>query len=88
VSNGNEKPYLGFSHISMSVANVQSTYQTLAKAGYKFQQDVSSGNEPVISLDPDGYWIHITEKGSPNKSTASNPPGSFSVVCLHPPLKS
>ncbi|EXM17594.1 hypothetical protein FOTG_14278 [Fusarium oxysporum f. sp. vasinfectum 25433] len=63
----------------MSVANVQSTYQTLAKAGYKFQQDVSSGNEPVIALDPDGYWIRITEKGSPNKSTASNPPGSFSV---------
>ncbi|KAH7215956.1 Glyoxalase/Bleomycin resistance protein/Dihydroxybiphenyl dioxygenase [Fusarium oxysporum] len=79
VSNGNEKPYLGFSHISMSVANVQSTYQTLAKAGYKFQQDVSSGNEPVIALDPDGYWIRITEEGSPNKSTASSPPGSFSV---------
>ncbi|PNP83847.1 hypothetical protein FNYG_02535 [Fusarium nygamai] len=79
VSNGNEKPYLGFSHISISVANVQSTYQTLAKAGYKFQQDVSSGNERVIALDPDGYWIHIIEQGSPNVNGSSDSAGLSSV---------
>ncbi|KAF4428852.1 GLO1-glyoxalase I [Fusarium acutatum] len=68
VSNGNEKPYLGFSHISITVANVQSTYQTLANAGYKFQQDASSRNKPVIALDPDGYWIHISEQNSLNNN--------------------
>ncbi|KAI1016356.1 hypothetical protein LB503_010255 [Fusarium chuoi] len=72
VSSGNENPYLGFSHVSISVANVQSTYQTLAKAGYKFQQIVSSGNEPVISLDPDGYWIRITEQNLPKKNVPSD----------------
>ncbi|KAI1047074.1 hypothetical protein LB505_010179 [Fusarium chuoi] len=71
VSSGNESPYLGFSHISISVANVQSTYQTLTKAGYKFQQIVS-GNEPVIALDPDGYWIHITEQRSSDKNVPSD----------------
>ncbi|CVL04030.1 probable GLO1-glyoxalase I [Fusarium mangiferae] len=79
VSNGNENPYLGFSHISISVTNVQSTYQTLAKAGYKFQQIISSGNEPVIALDPDGYWIHITEQNLPNKSVPSGA-GGLSIV--------
>ncbi|RKL38944.1 hypothetical protein BFJ72_g7074 [Fusarium proliferatum] len=79
VSSGNENPYLGFSHISISVANVQSTYQTLAKAGYKFQQIVSSGNGPLIALDPDGYWIHITEQNSSNKNVPSNA-GGLSIV--------
>ncbi|RBR15850.1 hypothetical protein FVER53590_10880 [Fusarium verticillioides] len=79
VSNGNEKPYLGFSNISISVVNVQSTYQTLAKAGYKFQQDVASGNERVIALDPDGYWIHIIEQDSPNVNVSSDAAGLSSV---------
>ncbi|KAF5549377.1 Lactoylglutathione lyase [Fusarium mexicanum] len=79
VSNGNEKPYLGFSHISISAANVQSTYQTLAKAGYTFQRDVSSGNEQVIALDPDGYWVHITEQNSPSKSVLSDAAGQSRV---------
>lgn len=85
VSSGNENPYLGFSHVSISVANVQSTYQTLAKAGYKFQQIVSSGNEPVISLDPDGYWIRITEQNLPKKNVPSDS-RLPTVVCLHLPL--
>ncbi|VTT68515.1 unnamed protein product [Fusarium fujikuroi] len=72
VSSGNENPYLGFSHISISVANVQSTYQTLAKAGYKFHQTLSSRNGPVIALDPDGYWIHIGEQNSSNKNVPSD----------------
>ncbi|CZR45344.1 putative GLO1-glyoxalase I [Fusarium proliferatum ET1] len=72
VSSGNENPYLGFSHISISVANVQSTYQTLAKAGYKFHQTLSSRNEPVIALDPNGYWIHIGEQNSSNKNVPSD----------------
>ncbi|KAF5636009.1 Lactoylglutathione lyase [Fusarium sp. NRRL 52700] len=79
LSNGNEKPYLGFSHMTISVANVQFTYQTLAKAGYKFQQHVSSVNEPVIALDPDGYWIHITEQYPPNKNVPSEDAGLSSV---------
>ncbi|KAF5685315.1 Lactoylglutathione lyase [Fusarium denticulatum] len=79
VGNGNEIPYLGFSHISISVANVQSTYQTLAKAGYKFQQDVSSGNEPVIALDPDGYWIRLSEQYSPNGNVPSSAAGRSNV---------
>ncbi|KAF5597669.1 Lactoylglutathione lyase [Fusarium pseudocircinatum] len=79
VSNGNEIPYLGFSHISISVANVHSTYQTLAKAGYKFQRDVSSGNEPVIALDPDGYWIRLSEQYSPNENVPSSAAGPSNV---------
>ncbi|CVL08908.1 hypothetical protein FPRO06_13259 [Fusarium proliferatum] len=72
VSSGNENPYLGFSHISISVANVQSTYQTLAKAGYKFHQTLSSRNGLVIALDPDGYSIHIGEQNSWNKNVPSD----------------
>ncbi|KAF5701908.1 Lactoylglutathione lyase [Fusarium mundagurra] len=79
VSNGNEKPYLGFSHVSISVANVQSVYQTLATAGYKFQPDVSSGNELVIALDPDGYWVHIAEQKLPNKNSPSGAAGLSNV---------
>ncbi|KAF5972138.1 lactoylglutathione lyase [Fusarium coicis] len=79
VSNGNEKPYLGFSHISISVVNVQSTYQTLAKAGYKSQQDGASVNERVIALDPDGYWIHIIEQDSLNVNVSSDAAGLSSV---------
>ncbi|KAF4497059.1 Lactoylglutathione lyase [Fusarium agapanthi] len=79
VSNGNEKPYLGFSHISISVANMQSTYQTLAKAACTFQQDVSSGNEQVIALDPDGYWFHIIEQNSPSKNVLPSSAGQSRV---------
>ncbi|KAG5798196.1 hypothetical protein H9Q69_002805 [Fusarium xylarioides] len=79
VSNGNEKPYFGFSYFSISVANVQSTYQTLAKAGYRFQQNVSPGNESVVALDPDGYWIHITEQDSSIKNASSGAVGRSSV---------
>ncbi|KAG5818783.1 hypothetical protein H9Q74_000901 [Fusarium xylarioides] len=79
VSNGNEKPYFGFSYFSISVANVQSTYQTLAKAGYRFQQNVSPGNESVVALDPDGYWIHITEQDSSIKNASSGAAGRSSV---------
>ncbi|KAH7234802.1 Glyoxalase/Bleomycin resistance protein/Dihydroxybiphenyl dioxygenase [Fusarium redolens] len=79
VNNGNEKPHLGFSHISISVPDVQATYQTLAKAGYKFEQDASFRNDPVIALDPDGYWVQITEQGPSNKSSASNAPAPSSV---------
>ncbi|KAF4338977.1 Lactoylglutathione lyase [Fusarium beomiforme] len=79
VNNGNEKPYLGFSHISISVQDVHATYQSLAKAGYKFQQDVSSTNERVIALDPDGYWVQITEQDSSKQSSGSNIPAISSV---------
>ncbi|RBQ91509.1 hypothetical protein FVER53263_10880 [Fusarium verticillioides] len=54
-------------------------YRTLAKAGYKFQQDVASGNERVIALDPDGYWIHIIEQDSPNVNVSSDAAGLSSV---------
>ncbi|KAF5663845.1 Lactoylglutathione lyase [Fusarium circinatum] len=79
VSNGNENPHLGFSHISISVEDAQSTYQTLAKAGYTFQQDVSSEHEQVIALDPDGYWVHITEQNSPSKSILPDAAGQSRV---------
>ncbi|KAF5636760.1 lactoylglutathione lyase [Fusarium tjaetaba] len=59
--------------------NYRSTYQTLAKAGYKFQQDIASGNERVIALDPDGYWIHIIEQDSPNVNVSSDAAGLSSV---------
>ncbi|KAF9777034.1 hypothetical protein IL306_004700 [Fusarium sp. DS 682] len=72
VNNGNEKPYLGFSHISISVQDVHATYQTLVKAGYKFQQAASSNDEPVIALDPDGYWIQLTEQDSSKQSAGFN----------------
>ncbi|KAF5564272.1 lactoylglutathione lyase [Fusarium napiforme] len=83
VSSGNEKPYLGFSHISISVVNVQSTYQTLAKAGYKFQQDVASGHERVIALDPDGYWIHIIEQDLRNVNVPSEAADHCELTLLH-----
>ncbi|KAF5601355.1 lactoylglutathione lyase [Fusarium pseudoanthophilum] len=59
--------------------NYRSTYQMLAKAGYKFQQDVASGNERVIALDPDGYWIHIIEQDLPNVNLLSDAAGLSSV---------
>ncbi|KAF4441817.1 Lactoylglutathione lyase [Fusarium austroafricanum] len=59
VTNGNEKPHLGFSHISISVDDINTTCQTLRKAGYSV-----AGSQPVIALDPDGYWVQITEYGS------------------------
>lgn len=54
--NGNEDPK-GFSHICVSVDNIQAACKRLSDAGCKFQRTLQHGYAYV--LDPDDYWVKI-----------------------------
>ncbi|KAL4965798.1 lactoylglutathione lyase [Aspergillus stella-maris] len=56
--NGNTEPK-GFSHLCISVDNIDTACKSLAQNGYTFQKHFDPQDGHAVVLDPDEYWIMI-----------------------------
>ncbi|KAM0283120.1 hypothetical protein ACHAQH_002600 [Verticillium albo-atrum] len=74
ISNGNQKPYLGFEHLGITVDDVEQTVAQLAGIQVRGQIKIAGSNklQQAVVQDPDGYCVEIISKTAEPISTSTN----------------
>lgn len=71
---GNDLEVRGLKHLALRVANVQSSRETLIKAGYKDLTEIAHAEIDYFFIrDPDGLWVELVQDDrGPHEAAATS----------------